>query len=344
VGALGFAMTHRLDRRLIILRAKRNGCFDHNQYYLERAVRARVARRVRIHLRHMEPVILIAPRWSSAMRFLDDVGADLLIGMPTVTTRTLNLTPLKGLSVPQAWAWMVQALGEFLEIKLDGPAWQAVSRHGFRFVMSQLFNRAQGHDERRCLMIHGLEHIHIEALKDLMQVFEEFMIRAGNQRRTNILMAGAVDAAHLEFAGASRIVLPDFHMDEALEALVEYLGPEEPHRLQSIIELVGGVPAILERLGEEDPRRLSEIVADPQTFWRIIGGLAIEIRGAYEIVAADQTLSKRLDTLCSEGPLPEDATVDHQLFRAGLVTRHRRGLDWLTAVRAPVFGDLAQAS
>jgi len=337
-------MIHRLDRRLTILRAKRKGCFDRNQYYLERAARARVARRVRIHLRNMEPVILIAPRWSSAMRFLDDVGADLLIGMPGVTSRTLNLSPLRGLSVPQAWAWMVQALGEFLEIKLDGPAWQAVSRHGFRFVMSQLFNRAQGHDERRCLMIHGLEHIHIEALKDLMQVFEEFMMRAGDQRRTNMLLAGAIDAAHLEFAGASRILLPDFHEEEAIETLVESLGPIELHRLESLVELVGGVPAILDRLGEQEPKRLTEIVADPQSVWRILGGLAIEIRGAYEIVAADQALSDRLDVLCSEGPLPEDAEVDSQLLRAGLVKRRRNGLSWMTSVRAPVFSDLAQAS
>ncbi len=337
-------MNHRLDRRLIILRGKRNGCFDPDQYYLERAQRARAARRVRHRLRNMDPVVLITPRWSRAMRFLDDVGADLLIGMPTVRTRTLNLAPLKGLSIPQAWAWLVQAVGEFLEIKLDGPAWQAVSRHGFRFVMTQLFNRAQGHDERRCLMIHGLEHINIEALKDLMQVFEEFMIRAGEHRRTNLLLAGAVDAAHLEFAGASRIVLHDFHEVEAIESLVESLGPIESHRLASIVELVGGVPAILEQLGTEEPGRISEIVANPESVWRILGGLAIEIRGAYEIVASNDALSNRLETLCTNGALPEDKEVDLQLLSAGLVKRYRRGVRWYTMVRAPVFGDLAQAS
>jgi len=337
-------MKQRLDRRLVILRGKRNGCFDRDQYYLEQAVRARVARLVRHRLRNMDPVVLITPRWSQAMRFLDDIGADLTIGMPRIGSRTLNLAPLKGLSVPQAWAWLVQAVGEFLEIKLDGPAWQAVSRHGFRFVMTQLFNRAQGHDERRCLMIHGLEHIHIEALKDLMQVFEEFMIRGGDQRRTNLLLAGAIDEAHLEFAGASRVVLPDFHDIEAIEALVEIMGPIEPHRLQSIVDLVGGVPAILDQLGTEEPSRLSEIVANPDSVWRILGGLAIEIRGAYEIVAADDRLSGRLDLLCTDGPQPEESEIDFQLLRAGLVKRTRTGTGWMTEVRAPVFSDLAQAS
>ena len=278
------------------------------------------------------------------MRFLDDIGADLTIGRPSVASRTLNLAPLKGLSVPQAWAWLVQAVGEFLEIRIDGPAWQAVSRHGFRFVMTQLFNRAQGHAESRCLMIHGLEHIHIEALKDLMQVFEEFMIRGGEHRRTNLLLAGAIDAAHLEFAGATRIVLPDFHEREAVEALVEIMGPAEPHRLQSIVELVGGVPAILDQLAAEEPGRLSEIVANPDSVWRILGGLAIEIRGAYEIVAADDVLSTRLDSLCTSGPQPELEDVDFRLLRAGLVKRIRRGKNWMTEVRAPVFSDLAQAS
>jgi hypothetical protein len=337
-------MKHRLDRRLVILRGKRNGCFDYDQYYLERAERARVARQVRHRLRRMEPIVLITPRWSQAMRFLDDVGADLTIGRPRIESRTLNLAPLRGLSVPQAWAWLVQALGEFLEIKLDGPAWHAVSRHGFRFVMTQLFNRAQGRDEERCLMIHGLEFIHIEALKDLMQVFEEFMIRAGDQRRTNLLLAGAIDAAHLEFAGATRIVLPDFHEVEAVEALVEALGPIEAHRLQSIVELVGGVPAILDQLGAEEPSRISEIVANPESVWRILGGLAIEIRGAYEIVTADDVLSRRLDQLCMDGPQPEEEAVDFQLFRAGLVKRTRRGNQIITEVRAPVFSDLAQVS
>jgi hypothetical protein len=94
-------------------------------------------------------------------------------------------------------------------------------------------------------------------------------------------------------------------------------------------------------LGTEEPRRISEIVANPDSVWRILGGLAIEIRGAYAIVAADDVLSSRLEILCNEGPQPEEIEVDAGLFRAGLVKRRRRGLQWFTQVRASVFASLA---
>ena len=66
---------HRLDRRIRILRGKRNGAFDPDQYYLERASRAKVARKVRFHLRRMDPVVLITPRWSEARVFLEEFFA-----------------------------------------------------------------------------------------------------------------------------------------------------------------------------------------------------------------------------------------------------------------------------
>ena len=65
---------HRLDRRLILLRAKRGATFDPDQYWLEQARRAQIARRLRSRVRRMQPVILLTPRWSSPRRFLDDVA------------------------------------------------------------------------------------------------------------------------------------------------------------------------------------------------------------------------------------------------------------------------------
>ena len=44
---------HRLDRRIRILRGKREGAFDKNQYVLELAFRARASRKVRMALRAM---------------------------------------------------------------------------------------------------------------------------------------------------------------------------------------------------------------------------------------------------------------------------------------------------
>lgn len=335
--------TPRLDRRLAILRGKREGAFDRDQYYLEQAERARVSRKVRSLLRRMQPLTLVTPRWSQPRRFLDDVAVDLMLGEPAVRCRTLSLQPLEGRTPHQAWAWIVLAITEFCGLPIDGPAWQVVSRHGFRHVLRELLVRADA-GERRCLMIHGLEHIHVEALRDLMEVFEDHVHHRAGEARFNLALAGSIDAPHFEFVGMERIVLPDFSEREALEALVEHLGPVELPRLRSLVALVGGLPAILDALGTEASDRLSEVVADRRALWRVLGGLALEIRRSFEIVAADDRLLERLEELARSGPLPEDPATDDALGRAGLTrvdgpARRRR-----TSLRAPALGDLALAS
>lgn len=335
---------NRLDRRLTILRGKRERAFDPDQLYYEKARRTRIARRVRGRLRRLEPVALITPRWSQPHRFLDDVATDLLIGEPSVTCRTLSLAPLHGRTQHQAWAWLVQAITEFCNLSLDGPAWQAVSRHGFRTVMRNLLQRAEISGMRRCLMIHGMEHCHVEALHDLIEVFDEHVRVTGEGRCFNLLLAGAIESPTFEFAGTRPILLPDFAEIEAVEILVEHLGPLEPHRLRSVVELVGGVPAILDALGAEPEGRLSEIVQDRSAVWRVLGNLALEIRSTFDIVAADSELMQRLETIAREGQVPEEPS-DFHLVRAGLIdTRQAQGGGRVSQMRAPVFADLALAS
>jgi hypothetical protein len=133
---------HRLERRIHLLRGKRDGAFNTDQHYLEKAHRTRIARQLRVHVRRLQPVCLVTPRWSQVRRFLDDLTADLLLGEPSVVARSLSMLPLEGRTPHQAWAWLVQALTEFCHVKLDGPAWQVVSRKGFRHVMRDLFQRA----------------------------------------------------------------------------------------------------------------------------------------------------------------------------------------------------------
>ena len=333
---------HRLERRTLILRGKRNGAFGSDQYWFENARRTRISRRIRVLLRFGEPVLLVTPRWSRAQSFLDDLATDLLLGDPTVTARTLNLAPLKGLTAHQGWAWLAAAVAEFCQLSLeDGPAWQAVSRRGFRTVMGELFERAEG-GRRRCLMIHSLEHLHIEALNDLIAVFDSHIERYGRSRCFNLLLAGSVDSPQFEVAGAKRLALPDFSEREAVEALVELHGPLEPHRLTSVVALIGGVPALIDGLGDE-VSSLSEVVADQDRLWRVLGPLADEVRSAIDILMADSKLSARLDLLARRGPQPV-AEGDFQLVRGGLVTQTTRLDRTQSAIRAPWFADLVLAS
>ncbi|MEQ1504862.1 MAG: hypothetical protein ABMB14_21690 [Myxococcota bacterium] len=328
-----------MERRTAILRGKREGAFDRDQYYLERAARARIARKARTQLRRMEPLALVTPRWSQARRFLDDVAVDLLIGQPQVRARTLSLHPLEGRTPHQAWSWLVLAVTEFCSIPLDGPAWQVVSRRGFRHVMAELFVQAD-RGERRCLMIHGLEQIHVEALRDLIELFSDHVRTRTVEPRFNILLAGSIDAPHFEFAGFERLVLPDFSEYEALETLVEHLGADDVARLRSVVSMVGGIPATLDHLGTDAADRLSDVLADRGAVWRVLGAIAAEIRRAYDIVASDEQLLNRIEDLARNGPqLPTPA--DEALLRAGLVRRigasdkSRR-----TALRAPFLMDL----
>lgn len=330
---------NRLDRRIAILKGKRSGAFDRHQYYLERAVRGRIARAVRIRLRDMQPLTLVTPRWCQVKRFLDDIATDLLLGEPSVTCRMLNLLPLQGRTQHQAWAWIAQAVQEFCHISISGPVWQAVSRDGFRTTMAMLFERAEG-SERRCLMMHGIEHIHVEALKDLIQVFEEHVERTP-ERRFNLLLAGSVGAPHFAFAAQQRVVLSDFSEREAIEVLVEHFGPLDEGRLLSLVELVGGVPAMLDTLGAAGEDQISHIVADRDAVWRLLGSLAIEIRQAYEIVASDSVLSRRLEQLAENGPQREEPERDTPLLAAGLVKRTGSGVRAQVMMRSPCFADLA---
>lgn len=328
-------MINRLERRIAILRGKREAAFDPDQHYLEKAWRSRVTRQVRVHVRRMEPIVVIAPRWSQPRRFFDDLSADLLLGEPSVVARPLSLLPLQGRTPHQAWAWLVQAVTEFCHLTLEGPAWQVVSRRGFRHVMAELFERAEEGD-RRCLMIHGLEHIHVEALRDLIAVFSEHVATRRGEPHFNLLLSSGVDAEHFRFEGFRRVVLSDYGEDEAIEALVEHIGPRERGLLASLVDVVGGVPAFLDVLASQ-PTRLSDVVADPENVWRVLGSTALDLRGVVEIATSNPDTSARLEFLATEGSAPSSPN-DKALFDAGLAVRDR--VDGHTRLRSPLIAQL----
>jgi hypothetical protein len=334
---------HRLDRRIAILRGKREGAFDPNQYFFESAARTRLARSVRVHLRFGRPVILVSPRWSQAEFFLEDLAVDLSLGDPSITARTLSLEPLKGLTAHQGWGWLAAAVAEFCQIHLEeGPAWQAVSRRGFREVMADMLDRAEG-GRKRCLLLHRIEHLPVEALHDLLDVFREHVGKYRDGRSFNLLLAGSVDAPHFDLQGAVRLELTDFSDPEAIEVLVEHLGPIEDLRLRSVVGVLGGVPALLDALGEGEEDQLVALLQNREVIWKALGPLADEVRQALDIVNSDPKLSTRLERIARLGPLPEDPEHDFQLRRAGLVRRQENARGVTTSMRTPWFSDLALA-
>jgi hypothetical protein len=321
-----------------ILRGKRDGAFDPDQYYLEAAVRARAARKVRHLLRRNVPVVLTTTRWASTQRFLDDVAVDLMVGRPAVHARTLSLAPLRGRKTHEAWGWMVQALTEFLEIYLEGPVWQAVNRHGFRHVVGEMLARSQK-GSRRALLMHGVEHLPVEVRDDLLEAFTAYREKAGDRQRFDLLLATAVDGPSFEMPDAVRVALCDFGDEEGLEALVEYVGPTDAKRLALATRLCGGVPALIDALGAEAERH-GALPATNAALSRLVEPVVEEMRSAVSIADTDSSLARRLEQLVVFGPQPCEPSVDGPLSLAGLVRTELRGHKTVCVARTPLLGEL----
>lgn len=332
-------MKNRLERRIWLLRGKREGAWDTDQRWHEDASRARVARRIRALLRRNDPVVLITPRWSQPARFLDDLALDLQVAAPRIRARALSLQPLQARSVVETWQWLVRAIGEFApRAALTSRASQCVDRHGFRSVISQMLARTVD-GPRMALMMHAIEHLHLEVREDLWEAFSDHVESAGAKRTFNLLLAGALEPNAFDIENTDRVTLPDFGRREAAEAIVEHTGPMARDKLDNVWQLVGGVPALIEQIGRAS--EVQGLAADRDGLWRALGPLAEEVRGALAIVSAVDGLGERLEEILKTGEAEERAQ-DRMLLRAGLLTQ--RGTNpRRVRLRAPVFADLATA-
>lgn len=325
-------MQQRLDRRMVILRGKRNSAFDSEQLYLNAATRERVIRKARTHLRQLDPVILRTPRWSQGPNMLDDTLVDLAIGRPSINCKLLSLSPMQGRSAADAWTYLVRGLMEFCDLAIEGPAAQAVSRHGFRSVMGNLLRRTI-HGQRSALMLHGLETLNVEALEDLVHVFSHHLIEAGEARKLTLLLAGSVSMPKLTLPGAVHLTLPDYSREEARDHLIEYVGHVPPGPLNRALDLVGGIPALLDCVGTSgEANGFGSSRADHS---KALTPMMEELRGAIEIVSADQDLAERLEDVARHEILPLEP-LDGVLLSAGIL-REVPGATDQVAVRAPIF-------
>jgi hypothetical protein len=330
----GFAM-HRLDRRLRILRGKKNTPFNSRQYAVERATRARAARRVRHLLRRMVPVVLHTPRWSEARAFLDDVSVDLGVRKPIVQCRTLAMTPMAGRTVHDSRQYLSRAVIEFCELYVPGPVWMAVDRNGFRNVMRDLLRRART-GPQRALLVHGLENLHREAVEDFVHVFSEHVEEFTEDRRLNILLAGTqASMSQMVIPGSQTVHLADFSEEEAVEALVEYLGPTDKSLLKAATDLVGGVPTLVDAVGRTAASG-QWLTSSKAELLRGLGRLGDEVRTAVEILCADGTISARLEEVAMRGSAVREP-VDERLVTAGLFRESRHKGELKVHLRAKVF-------
>lgn len=332
----------RLARRMQMLRVARGRSFDPDQHFIEAALRGRTARKVRTHLRRLEPMVLTTPRWSKPQTFLEELALDLAVGEPAISCRTVSFRPLKGRRAPEAWHFVLQILSQLCSDEWsDRPVPMVAGRNGFRTLALDLLMDAQERFSERgsavALLGHGAEYLPIEALEDLSRVWSDFVRWYPTERRTTMLLAAAIDVPSLVLEDAARVPLADYGEAEAAAAIVGRSGLAERTPLESAARFSGGIPAIVDAVATGStggvPRTRDGLV-------KAMGPLTDEIRSAVDIVRADTWMSCRLDDLLSGEPLTEEPEVDDRLMMAGLLRRVRLPGEDRVMLRAPAIATL----
>lgn len=331
---------NRLARRLQFAQVGRSGMrgFDPEQHYVEAALRGRTARKVRAHLRRLEPLVLTTPRWSHPQTFLEAIALDLAVGEPSVSCRTVSLRPLKGRADPEAWSFVLQILGG-----MGGHSGRAMvpivaGSRGFQTVALDMLQRAQERSESPlALLAHGAENLPIGVLEDLGQIWARFMEKYPSGRRATMLLAATVDASRLALDAASKVELADFGEAEAAATLIGHTGPAPRSHLESAARFSGGIPAVVAHIGRASRER-GVMPRSQAGLVRAMGPLADEMRMAVDIVNADSAQADRLQQLLSGEPLVEVPEVDRPLLLSGLLRRVRLPGEDRVLLRAPAIG------
>ncbi|MCB9780151.1 MAG: hypothetical protein H6742_16410 [Alphaproteobacteria bacterium] len=316
--------------------------FDPEQLFLETALRGRAARQVRTWLRRMDPVFVRTPRWSRPQTFLEDVALDLAVGEPAIGCRTVGFRPLKSRGPGSAWTFLLDVFGHLGRGSiLSGPATVA-DREGFRWALAQCLEDAHSRSQHRlAVLLHGVEHLPVEVFTDLTEEWAAYQGRHPEGVRVALLVAGAERPRWLQLVGMREIELEDFGLPEAIAALVQATGPISPRRARALARFTGGIPAVIDALAPLVVARGDRL--RPEEVIEGIGGLGDEIRGALDIVSADDHLADRLHTLSDGDSHTEYVEVDDPLIAAGLVRRVRsHGLPHV-ALRAPALAQLIGA-
>ncbi len=314
--------------------------FSVEQHAIETALRGRASRKARAHLRRMEPVVLLTPRWSASARFLEDLALDLAVGEPTVGCRTVDLRPLKDRSVGEAWQFVQHVLTQ-----LGQRGWSqrrpqsVVDRRGFRWSLEQLLEEVHHEAPHRvALLAHGAQHLPVEVIEDLATAWEDYTERHPEGRRLTLLLAGSQAARWLKVApppaGPGGLWRGRGRRRHRRAGRAHAL-----RHLEEVARFTGGIPSLVEAVGRA-ARTHGELPLRPTELLQSMGRLADEMRGAVDIVAASDPLADRLFELLDGEPAQARPEVDMALVQAGLVRELRVGGDAQVALRAPAIAAL----
>lgn len=313
---------HRAERRMEMMKHRRDTVFDPEHVYVEAALRGRTARKVRNQLRRLEPVALLTPRWTSPQAFLEDIALDLAVGEPSMGCRTISFRPLMGRSTPEAWNFILRVLHE-LSGRASTSMPMVLNRRGFHIAAASLLDGAHEHAPHSvALLAHGAHNLPIEVLTDLTEVWSCYAQRARADRRLVVLLAGAVATPVLDVGNAARIDLADFAEAEAAATFLSQLGGMPLPILQRVSRFTGGVPALVDAMCT-GATELGHFPMKSGELFRLMGPLAEDVRGAVSMAMTSPPLAERILDLANGEPRVEEPALDDQLMMAGLIRRSR---------------------
>ncbi len=282
--------------------------------------RGRISRKVRFHLRRMEPVVVLSPRWSQPLSFLEDLALDLAVGEPAIGCRTVRFRALKGRRLPEIWNHLVEVFQRFIPaVEQPNIPTSVADRRGFRWSMKTLLEQAHARSAHRiALLACEAEHLPLSVLEDLTLTWGAYYDSHPENRRCTLLLAGSIQAQWLSIGEAPRVELADYSEAEAVAAMMARTGERRPSDIRSIARFTGGIPGIVDRVGAHFAEHGS-LPGSRDQLLNILGTLGDEMRGAVDIIAADSGFSERLDRLMRGETLPEVRLLDEPLRMAGLL-------------------------
>ncbi len=332
----------RVERRMAMARlGGKHQRVAPEQRVLDASLRSRTARAARACLRRMQPVVVLAPRWSAVRTFLQELSLDLAVGEPAVGCRIVDFRPLQGRPMAECWQYTLQLMGQ-----LGQRSWRPTTpltvadRRGFRWALEQVIEQAHMEAPNPvALLASAVDTLPVDVLEDIGEAWGAYRARHPDDQRCGLLLAAASSARWLKLGDAPQLELADFGQTEAAAAIVGRAGPLPMQDLELVSRFTGGIPGLVDAVGRHAetegrlPRSRDELL-------RCFGALTDEMKGVIDIVVSHDLRADRLQVLLGGEALPRDEAVDRPLLLSGLVRPERAQGQDVVRLRAPAIATM----
>lgn len=205
---------NRFDRRKRLLGQKRKGCFDPNQYYLERDKNSRALRKIRVLLRKMEPVALVGTAWDPRTNIVLDISSALATGSPPVWMHIANCTEIWTWDPENAEKWLLARMADALGLTSVSKGLSQLDGRNLHECLWELLDRSPNR-VRTALCLHGFHAVERTSAKAFGEWVTDYVAQTGcHDRSITFLATGPSDTLHLP---ATEICLPEWEGIECVE-------------------------------------------------------------------------------------------------------------------------------